>query len=176
MSMKQDNKLAAVCMLPVRYSLQYFSYCLLTGLVFFVSAALFVIIIKINPHFSFSFMKYFSFLNPAYSTGTFSGDLGDVMQIYLLISFIVMIIIKLLEFVNNQWFHLKLEIPYANKIKFWSIIILLSAMYITAILIEPRVRIVMVIFFIAAILNYLLYRVVIYINKFVNQYYPRFNN
>ena len=88
-----ENKfIKNLVLIIIRFVISYIEYFFLTGSVIFSLVVLIFIVLNINPNFSFGFIQYFSFLNPAYKTGTFSMGIKETMEIFSVLAFIFMII------------------------------------------------------------------------------------
>jgi len=78
--------------------LGYFRYVFLTGSVIFSLVFLLVIVLSVNPDISFGFLRYLSFMNPLYGNGSFTMGIEELMQIFFVTSFVLMIVLTPIEF------------------------------------------------------------------------------
>ena len=100
----------------IKFIISYIKYFFLTGSVFFSIAILLFIVLNMNPNFSFSFLQYFSFIDPGYKTGTFRGGLEEIMEIFSVVSFVFMIVISLVKIALQKIFKLNISITFKSKI------------------------------------------------------------
>lgn len=118
----------------IPFLLNYLKYNFLTGSVVFSLAVLLFTLLNLMPNFSFGFLTYFSFLDPAYKTGTFSMRIPEVMKIFSLVSLVIMFASYILRFTLEKIFNRTFEFFLKLKIFFFVAIITL-AYVISAILI-----------------------------------------
>lgn len=98
-----------------KYLLDYIKYCFLTGFIFFTLGVLLFIIINLKPDISFNFLSVFSFIDPAYKTGTFELDLKKTMQIFSIVAFILLLIGDLTKIVFKKLFNINIEFKLKTK-------------------------------------------------------------
>ncbi len=103
-------------LLIIQFLLNYIKYFFLTGSVIFSIILLLFILFNINPNFSFDFLKYFAFINPTYKSGTFSMGIKEVMQIFSVISLILLIIASLIKIILKRLFNLNLLISLKLRV------------------------------------------------------------
>lgn len=109
----------------IRFFINYIKYFFLTGSVIFSIVILLFIILNLNPNFSFNFIQYFSFINPVYATGNFSMGITEIMQIFSIVSLILMILSGLIKLILKKAFNFEILISLKSKIIiFFSIITL----------------------------------------------------
>ena len=121
-----------VLLVILQFIISYIKYFFLTGLVIFSLFALLFIILNIKPSFSFAFLKYFSFIDPLYKTGSFTLDINQIMQVFLAISFITTIILSFIKIVCKKLF--KLELGLSKNMKASLLLRIISFLYILALL------------------------------------------
>ncbi|MDD3263814.1 MAG: hypothetical protein PHT94_02870, partial [Candidatus Nanoarchaeia archaeon] len=105
-----------VLLTAIRFFVSYIKYFFLTGSVIFSLTVLLLIILNINPNFSFNFLQYFSFINPIYKTESFSMGTKEIMQIFSVVTFILFIIITLIKFILKKMFGFSKSLSLKLKI------------------------------------------------------------
>jgi hypothetical protein len=111
-----EEKIILMISMILQFPINYIKYIFLTGSVIFSVGILLLLIVFINPQFSFGFLKYFWFINPIYATGTFSMGIKEIMEIFLIVSLIFMIIINLIKIALKMIFNLELLSSLKSKI------------------------------------------------------------
>lgn len=99
----------------VSFLLSYLKYFFLTGPVIFSLSAMVFIVLNLKPNFSFGFL---SFLSSDYQTGNFNISLSEVMDMFFLLSFVVMFISYLSNFILKKIFNLTIKLSLKFKIFF----------------------------------------------------------
>ncbi|KKT18865.1 MAG: hypothetical protein UW02_C0020G0016 [Candidatus Nomurabacteria bacterium GW2011_GWB1_43_7] len=128
-----ENKISKNIMVSlVRIVINYVKYFFLTGSVFFSLAVLMFVVLNKNPDFSFEFMKYFSFIDPAYKTGNFVINLGDVMNIFLILSLVMMLVINFLKMLMKKIFSFSLY--FSTRTKFTVLFTIITLAYVIAVI------------------------------------------
>jgi hypothetical protein len=119
--------------LLVQFLINYIKYFFLTGSVVFSTFVLLVVIVSINPDFSFGFLQLFSFLNPAYKTGTFRMGIKEIMEIFAVVSLALLVIVWLAKAALKKFFNFSLKLRLKHKIIIF--FALITSAYILAALI-----------------------------------------
>ena len=112
------------------FSLDYIKYFFLTGSVIPSLTILLFVLSSLRPAFSFGFLSYFSFLDPAYGTGTFSMSIPEVMKIFSLVSLVIMFASYILSFSLKKIFNTTFE--FSLKLKTLSLVTIVSLIYVIA--------------------------------------------
>lgn len=120
-------------LLIVQFLLNYIEYLFLTGSVIFSIVMLLFIILNLKMEFSFNFLKYFAFINPIYKSGNFSLGIKEVMQIFSVISLILLIIVSLMRAALKRLFNF--NIAFSFKLKIIVVLFVITMSYIFAFLI-----------------------------------------
>ena len=100
----KNELITKIILTTTRLFINYIKYFFLTSSVIFSLFVLLFIILNINPNFSFGFIQYFSFINPTYETGTFNLNIKEIMEIFLVVSFVLMIIANLIKLALKKIF------------------------------------------------------------------------
>ena len=100
----------------IQFLINYIKYFFLTGSVIFSITILLFIILNIDPNFSFGFFQYFQFINPIYATGTFNMGIKEIMEIFSVVSLVLMIVASLIKMTLKKIFDLRVLIPFRLKI------------------------------------------------------------
>lgn len=122
-----------ILLTSIQLFISYIKYSFLTGSVIFALTILLFIILNINPNFSFSFLQYFSFINPIYKTESFNIGIKEIMQIFSVASLVLMIIATLMKIALKKIFGFNTLLTLKLKIIFFFVVITLA--YILASLI-----------------------------------------
>ena len=110
----------------ISFFLSYIKYYFLTGSVICSLAVLLFVLLNLEPYFSFDFFSYFSLLDPAYSTGTFSMGIPEVMKIFSLMSLVIMLVSYVLRFASKKIFNITFEFSLRVKLLFFVTMITLT--------------------------------------------------
>ena len=100
---KENNTNKSILIL-VRLILSYIKYFFLTWLVGLLLGTIIFITLNLNPNISFGFFRYFSFINPLYAGSTFNMNLTGIMQIFSVVSLVLMITTTLIKIILNKLF------------------------------------------------------------------------
>ena len=115
-----------VIIIIIQIFLNYIKYLFLTGSILFSLAALLFIIVNINPHFSFEFIQYFSFVNPLYRTESFSMGTKEIMEIFSITALFLWVILAPIKFFLKKTLGVNFTLSLKLKIiLFFSIISLI---------------------------------------------------
>ena len=134
MSNKTQNEMELkIILMGIRLFVNYVKYFFLTGSVIFSLVVLLFIILNINPHLSFSFVQYFSFINPLYKTGSFNMGINEIMQIFSVVSLILLIIISMIKFAFKKAFGFNTFLSIKLKIVLFFVAITLAYVFASAI-------------------------------------------
>lgn len=98
----------------------YVKYFFLTGIIFIFCMFLLFIVLSIEPNFSFEFLKYFSFIDPIYKESSYSIQKADILKIFSVLSFAILVIVNLSKLIIKKIFKYNLDF----KLKYKLIIIL----------------------------------------------------
>lgn len=118
----------------IRFLINYIKYFFLTCSVIFSLTILLFIMLNINPNSSLDFLKYFSFINPILKTGNFSLGIKEIMQIFSIVSFVLMVIIGLIRTVLKKMFHLDISLKLKSKKLLFFVIITFSYLFASVII------------------------------------------
>ncbi len=100
----------------IRLFLSYIKYLFLTGTILFSLTAILLIVATINPHFSFEFLQYFSFLNPSYKTESFSMGKKEIMEIFSITALFLWIVLAPIKFFLKKKFGFNTTLSLKSKI------------------------------------------------------------
>ncbi|MBS3076378.1 hypothetical protein J4481_01395 [Candidatus Pacearchaeota archaeon] len=166
----KNELITKIILTTTRLFINYIKYFFLTSSVIFSLFVLLFIILNINPNFSFGFIQYFSFINPTYETGTFNLNIKEIMEIFLVVSFVLMIIANLIKLALKKIFNL--ENIFTSKLKITIFFSIITLAYITASLIvafsptlEKGFYFVFIIFYIINIFSAICYFALDFISK-----------
>lgn len=112
--------------------LRYIKYFFLTGSVIFSLVVFLFILLNIQPGFSFEFLSIFLFLNESYGTDSFAMGGADVMKIFSVVSFVVMLISSVVQMGVKKVFNISIELSLKSKLVIFGTII--SAAYVCTML------------------------------------------
>ena len=113
------------------FLLGYIKYFFLTGSVIFSLSVLLFVVLNLAPNISFGFLSHLSFIDAAYSTGTFSIGIPEVMKIFSLVSLIIMFASNVSKIALKKIFNINFRLSFKLKIIVFVTIITLA--YIIAI-------------------------------------------
>ena len=146
----------------ISFLLNYIKYFFLTGSVIFSLAVLLFVLLNLVPDFSFGFLQYFSFLNPDYGTGTFSMDISEVMEIFSLVSLIIMFTSYVFSFTLKKIFNS--YIKFSLKLKILFLVVLITLAYLIAMILvtlynalDNLFYYIFVVFYVANLISLVLY-------------------
>lgn len=125
-----NNVVVKIVIILIKLFINYVKYCFLTITVMFSFGILLFIILGLNIDLSFSFLQYFSFLNPEYKTRTFNIGVEGIMGIFSIISFIVGGIIAIIRYLLKKLFGLEITISLKQKI--YTLFTIVTLAYILA--------------------------------------------
>ena len=117
----------------IRLFVSYVKYFFLTGSVIFSLVVLLFIILNINPNLSFNFLQYFSVINPIYKTGYFHMGIKETMQIFSVVSLILLIIVSPIKFIFKKVFGFNSSLTIKLKIVLFVVAITLAYVFASAI-------------------------------------------
>ncbi len=110
---KDSKKLKMILNLIINYT----AYAFLSFPVIGVAAALMFILITISSgEASFEFLKYFSFLNGKFANDSFILTKGDIMQIYGVIAFVLIIIFEISKKIYKKTNKKEIIITFKKKL------------------------------------------------------------
>ena len=120
------------------------------------------VLLNLVPDFSFGFLQYFSFLNPDYGTGTFSMDISEVMEIFSLVSLIIMFTSYVFSFTLKKIFNS--YIKFSLKLKILFLVVLITLAYLIAMILvtlynalDNLFYYIFVVFYVANLISLVLY-------------------
>lgn len=113
----------------------YVAYFFLIGSVIFSLTILLFVLLNLKPDFSFSLLKYFAFINPIFKERSFTMGIKEIMQIYVVVSLILLAIVGLTKLIANRIFNFNINISISLKRKLIISLIFITAVYIIAFLI-----------------------------------------
>jgi len=116
----------------ISFLLGYIKYFFLTGSVIFSLGVLLFVLINLMPDFSFEFLQYFSFLNFDYRTDTFSMGISEIMEIFTLVSFIIMFVSSVFNLMLKKIFNITHK--FSLKLKIILLTSMITLVYVIAIM------------------------------------------
>ncbi len=117
---------SVIVLAATRLFINYIKYQFLIGSVIFSLFVLLFITLSINPTYSFSFLQHFSFINPMFNAESFSMGIKEVMQIFLVASFFLMIFIALIKIALKKIFGYAPRLTLKLKVISFFVIITLA--------------------------------------------------
>lgn len=125
-----SNIFVTLIILLIKLFISYIRYYFLTAAIIFPLVGLLLIILTLNPNFSFNFLEYFSFLNQSYKYKTESFSLGikEVMQIISVITLFLWLIISVIKLVIKKVF--KINTNVSSNFKILSFFVVITLIYI----------------------------------------------
>jgi hypothetical protein len=103
--------------------INYIKYIFLTWSVVFAFSMILFIIISINPNFSFGFFGYLSFINPIYENTEFSMGPKETVELFSILSLIIMVVSYLIKIILKKLFKINIIISLKSRIIFFFIIV-----------------------------------------------------
>src|SRR3989344_685642 len=125
----RDEIKERIILMIIKFPIDYIKNIFLTGSVIFSVFVLISMLISVKPDFSFGFLSYFSFINPEYGTGTFSLEIKEIMQIFLIASFVITIFWDVILIILKKLFNLETKLTLGKKIIIFLSIITLSYVF-----------------------------------------------
>jgi hypothetical protein len=118
--------------ITIQFVFNYIKYFFLTGLIMFSFATLLFVLININPDYQFGFFRYFSFIVPFDGKGNLYMETPEIMKIFSVMAFILMIITNLIKIILKKIFGLVYS--FTTKLKIGLFFTITSLFYILALL------------------------------------------
>ena len=163
-----------IIFLSLRFLINYIKYPYLAGAVIFPLATVLFTVLNLNPDFSFGFLRYFSFVDPRYATDTFSMGITKIMEIFLVVSLVLMAAVSLMKIALRKVFNR--EILISSKSKIIISLTAITLLYLCAMMIvafsdtlDKSFYVVFFIFYILNVVSTLLYFVFDALSKWLHQ-------
>ncbi len=135
-----DNGIIKISLLLFIYFIKYITYALLMFIIAAIFSIILIILITIfGSDLSFEFLRYFSVINPALNQESFSMDIGDIMQLYFIITLILLVVIEIIKYSLKKIFKWEFTIDLRKKL--FIIAAITTIIYLIAILLIPWMKI-----------------------------------
>jgi len=153
-----------IIFLSLRFLINYIKYPYLAGAVIFPLATVLFTVLNLNPDFSFGFLRYFSFVDPRYATDTFSMGITKIMEIFLVVSLVLMAAVSLMKILTSSKSKIIISLTAIT-------LLYLCAMMIVAFsdTLDKSFYVVFFIFYILNVVSTLLYFVFDALSKWLHQ-------
>jgi hypothetical protein len=128
----QMNKKFIINIINLFFS--YVKYFFLTGVILIFCTFILFILLSVEPNFSFEFLKYFSFIDPIYKESSYTLQKADILKIFSVLSFALLIILSLIKLILKKVFKYNSEFKLKHKfiitLSISTILLLLSIIFI----------------------------------------------
>ena len=99
-----------------RLGIRYISYWFLLVAIICFLVPIIMFTATTGIEFSFSFLQYFTFINPNFALDDGVVAFSDFVKVFLFISFFVMLLVQFVTLIFKKAFHISLELPFKKQL------------------------------------------------------------